>query len=469
MRTVLIFLIIILSNPVIKGQVCGSYFKESLPLKPGEKYEYIDRFGNEYTEAELRMNEEASTEICTAGHFKIVFDGSVNDADMQTTICNVFNYISTQIGNPYDREVIIGVNFSNLSNNVVAVGSPIFSYFTCGLVDNAVWELFTTEAGTTSNNLGTHGTIILNENYRNNFFSCVNQCTNGINPPTTNYDLYTIVLHEALHVLGVGSLINLNGLYVGRHTRWDTHLYSQTENLNVLDDEPSSLFGCCSVKKVHDDIVIPEGLVSFCSSNPMITVGANNPNLQVNAAYPISLSQITDGELMNILSHLCDPMSPIYFNVNGQVTRELRAEELSILCKLGYQSCVVPNNDCILYAGDDNYTLAPGEDQITISISEVLSNDEFSGGEPNFEILQYCGDYFSDINIQETNTELILSNLPIGYTEICYVIYGCNGECIEGHITIFNPMPCIEDENICEKICNGGFDGITTDLYLSLS
>ena len=124
----------------------------------------------------------------------------------------------------------------DLDANIGAVGTPFFPN-QCGLGHSLVHQqLFTGGANTPQ-----HGLIAVNANI-SNFY---------IGPPagigSNQVDYYTVILHEALHVMGFGSQITPNGSPAqGFYTLWDLNIVNNDGEHMILPTIPSANGSCCA-------------------------------------------------------------------------------------------------------------------------------------------------------------------------------------------------------------------------------
>ncbi len=246
----------------------------------------FDGFGNKYTLKDIsiynalrngtatyknpldeqRLNR--TTSGCTSGYFQVYFepgcgmDGSGHpDMDYRNVLCQVLNDISQFLPSPCTgtgQKVNIWVRTS--TTGVLGVGSPFYNIPYCatdsGITDNTAW--ITINSGTdafknissplVTSGGGSSGSIYFHGSIRFNFGGTIKWHTNlATAPGSGETDLYTVALHEMMHVLGFGSLIDHNGISVigskyPFYTRYDTHL--QTPAGANLITQPAGYLGC---------------------------------------------------------------------------------------------------------------------------------------------------------------------------------------------------------------------------------
>ncbi|MBU3699606.1 MAG: hypothetical protein FGM33_06280 [Candidatus Kapabacteria bacterium] len=171
--------------------------------------------------------------------------------------------------------------------------------------------------------MGTHGRIVLNTRFT--FGVEQNGC------PPDAVDLYSVLLHELLHVLGMASIVGLECQPTGSRakqtyaSRWDALLH-------VRDEQPMITFECGSLLSV-----LPDGIGGAAA----VVTPTNAPHggFQITGASP------ADGCVYD-LSHLLpskpgDSVIMLASIGKGQTRRDLQDAELRCLLALGY---AVPEN-----------------------------------------------------------------------------------------------------------------------------
>jgi hypothetical protein len=207
---------------------CGTYTKEpSYPVWyfPGDSSDiYFDRFGNLYSRDEITTayHTNAYQANCTnTGYFNLILEGNFTPQE-EMTVCAVFNYLSTlitpQAANPFIN-IHIAKGFTG--SFVLGTGSPLWSTQECGISNSLVQEgLYGNASG-----VGTdHGFIRINSGIAWHTLDMDNTCLPDVVCPN-RYDLYSVVLHEAFHVLGFASNITVNGM--GQGVPWTGNIYSR--------------------------------------------------------------------------------------------------------------------------------------------------------------------------------------------------------------------------------------------------
>lgn len=254
-----------------------------------EEVKIYDRFGNEYAKEELII----PNNTWTAGIFVLHFDDEDNNTgsgfddaasgtyfatkgqDRREVVIQVFEDLSELITNggslpnPYTGitpntqvEIRISTNIDFSGNPMPAgaagIGSSFYlDYPNSGIVHGVAWKTITSGIDAYNGLLNApafHGRMSLRIDNSINWYLNLSGGTIGSN----QNDMYTVVLHEALHILGFASLIDNNGTSKfgnGNYAGFDTFLKSGGSNLittstNCYDHQfsgsTSSLIGGCN-------------------------------------------------------------------------------------------------------------------------------------------------------------------------------------------------------------------------------
>jgi hypothetical protein len=362
---------------------CGE-IKRLTPVHPDSVIVAYDRFGNPYLASELALTQQG---LCpNAGFFVLDYTniGSFT-ADEQNTICQVFYDLSNLIENPGNVLIQIKITKTLLDTDEGATGTPLFTPG-CGIGYPRALALIKGLEGTAT--LTASGTLDINS-----FFTWHTINNDPLSPGSNLPDLYSAVLHEALHILGVGSLISTMGTPItgSYYSNWDLSLKTESGTPMIVPGVgPGMELECCDQHKFNPELASPgqvssflSGLINNCggSSGPpriIYDLGTGNPT--VNGL----------GSLANALSHLdedCDnlPSNEYYVMhhtlMTGETRRTLHQKELQVLQQLGYQlnGSGGSDEDCIVIAESDtynNFSLAVGQ-TIIIPYAFLLSNDVF--------------------------------------------------------------------------------------------
>ena len=194
--------------------------------------------------------------------------------------------------------------------------------------------------------------------------------------PTNTFDLYSVILHEAIHTLGFysyltfdgqGTAVNLlslsNSPVAGRYyTRYDTHLHQLTNGGSLPLIVPTSNAGfMANPYSWHfnpaiatANTAIANTLLNSCAFDANFNMSPAAIVYQYNGAnYPVYAPNVFSGGAS--LSHLhvgCSINGTAtttqyvmnWFASAGEVKRNITTDELNILCSLGYK--ILGTNNC---------------------------------------------------------------------------------------------------------------------------
>lgn len=217
----------------------------------------MDRFGNKYFPKELLVD-PFDLECNGAGYFALDFSGGFTTEE-KNTICQVFQDLSNLIVSA-QNEIPIRIVKTLTPTGVYGAASAIWrnDVFTggCGIDRSLIWEHI-------NSNVSYDG--VLQENYFAGIMRISNDLddkdwhtldldgTGGFNNPTitsNHVDLYSVVLHETLHMIGFESLMKANGDPTnGLYAPWDQFLVQQTKMFGMTSNtsliEASENETCC--------------------------------------------------------------------------------------------------------------------------------------------------------------------------------------------------------------------------------
>jgi hypothetical protein len=188
-------------------------------------------------------------------------------------------------------------------------GSPVWQFNECGINNSIIFDQIV--SGNSNYPSGfISGVICIRPNPSVGTWHTLDQDCSPIDPCVGVFedDLYTVMLHEALHIVGFASLIGLDGSSTNGavYSRWDNLLYSTNENDYLIKPEFSS--SCCDYHLFNEEDFsnMPMDLSGDCSMNVFIFDGTNiiaevNNDLVVPA---------NNGDMGNKLSHLDNSCTP---------------------------------------------------------------------------------------------------------------------------------------------------------------
>ena len=433
--------------------LCGVIEKKAKPDLSG--YDgpiFYDRFGNLYTEDELAKPwKKKNAQKVLIGNFDILFTGF--SAAEVATMTAAFEYLSTLIGiGPQGIAPRISVRKKELDPGVLGQGSPYFGAHFCGYANNYPLEMMVSGQTLGNSVAPTAGTLEIN--------SLIDWHTIDSDPISAGtYDLFSVTIHEVLHILGFSSLIGLNGDPVmGFYSRWDLFLYSDNLPDYLLIDDGDPDPGCCRGLAPNPNLIFPDDVAGSCLDEVYFREGGNIA--QVYGDYG-GLPQ-DNSTMINALSHLdrCGGPGDQYVMFtsldDGELRRTLQPEEIEILYALGYPK---ENNAevCHVIANNDLYNLIAGNE---IPYDHLLANDLVPDGTIPELILQGCGTLIYYASVTPTASGFLIENAPPGFYFLCYSVKGCDGECSVATVTVLNyppPPPCAPCENN-ELFCYGTFE-----------
>jgi uncharacterized delta-60 repeat protein len=501
-------------------------------LSPEGKLETIyDNQGNEFKLKDILINNPRNSGILatralscsTSSYFNLYFESGCGMEDTsnpshnarRAVMCKVFEDVSNFISSPLSitgNKVNIWVrNIANMNIPSGTLGSGSSFYLPSpnvgGILDGEIWKTIHLGVDSYTNvlngtNLFYHGTVSFNFNDPN-----INWNTNlSINTPSSLYDLYTVILHEVLHSLGIGSFINQNGNSIDPfpyYSRYDTFLRT---NNNV----PLLSVGNCSMYDVSfNSGVSPTVLRPGCTLQNNLSTGVlNNTNCSEAIKYEgssiIPVYTPTCFEQGSSLSHFEDLLYPnctlsygndSYFvlsNVNllGTTKRYLKPEERNVLCDIGYNVqttygesstiggffnyggticagiTVAGLNDGINSNGDYTF-VGNANNNITINGATILNNDANATG---FECLQdisapstlseTSGNSSTAVNFTSATTGLhVLRYVPVNGTQRGNITY----------IYVYIRVPassggCSPKPSSCNLVMNGNFEEFSSQI-----
>ena len=370
----------------------------------------LDQNGNKYRLIDLLVNRNSNNNgsalnrspliNCTStSYFNLFFEAGSGmeivvdpvqnniNAARRATVCQVFQDLSAFINSPLTttgNKVNIWIRNINAlqlpsTNGLLGVGSGFYnlpsSTTTSGIADNEVWKtihsgvdsyanvaapLVTTGTSSNASGLFYHGYLALNFNTNNNPAIVWNTNTTTTNV-ANRYDLYSVVLHEMMHVLGFNTLINENGLSrfnsanYKYFARYDQFLKSNS-NVNLLRNAVNStLFGNeYNLNNIGVNVVRPNcGIIGNVNTGPSLdntvcgaeikfagttnTVPVYTPACYENGS---SLSHFEDQHYPTCNSTLYGGNNNYFLMCNaggtGVTRRYLKPEERNALCDIGY-------------------------------------------------------------------------------------------------------------------------------------
>jgi hypothetical protein len=246
--------------------------------KPESNWKISDRVGNEYdlpnvsTTSTKNMSgtnsysTNASNHFCTAGYFDLSYEiGSYFDGNTaaQAVMCEVFRNLSGLINSPLlSNTVTVRILLGNISGTInpaaIAFASPLYlcpvaavpQNLNPSVIESLVYKTIksgsdaynnippSTFVGFPGNSQYYHGYITIKPSVQ--WYAGL-----GTSTVSAEYDLYSVMLHEAMHVLGFLSLMDANGQSnlgsgVNYYSSYDKFLYNSAMVPLLPSSTPSS-------------------------------------------------------------------------------------------------------------------------------------------------------------------------------------------------------------------------------------
>jgi len=363
------------------------------PATPSGFFDTVyDRFGTKYPLLNLSTDDRLRAKYaynpsavqlvtqyaCTSGYFDIYLEtgcGMENyatytpHAQRLNVVCHVLHDLSAFIQSPLDttgKKVRVLVrnyhSVVSVSPGPAAVASPYFivpdAPHVSGIVDGASWitilsgqDAFTGVISPLVSSGGLsfyHGYIAMDTSLLWNT-DLANLPDSSVNSDGY-YDLYTVLLHESLHLLGFASLIDSNGhsrlgTNYPYYTRYDSHLQTSS-NVNLIQNTPGScnymyndsFFASTSYLTSSGTVCNPDHTdcgtaVKYVSSG--VNVDVFTPHCWISGS---SLSHFEDECLSpsqnNTYFLMSNASNPGW--LPSPVKRYPKREERQVLCDIGY-------------------------------------------------------------------------------------------------------------------------------------
>ncbi len=411
-----------------------------------------DRFGNTYLEKNIRIEKltntendtESLTNTCDAGHFTLYFENgwSINSEDepMKNLVCQVFNDLSNILeASATNPQINIRINKEILGGGALGKGTPYWNInipdLTKKIGNFIIPDILAGHAHEGSN--GFHGQLIIASQV-DWFIDDTPLTTDDMQ--NDKKDLYTVVLHEALHILGFASRINENGNALplnetssySFYSEWDKYLYHNgTPLIATLEGSTNEYEYCIEYNYTH-------GL----SPQNILTGNCNELEFEYNGSYYEVINTESIGDIYNSLSHFnidCGGEDYVMHPSlsDGETRRNITEKEKEALCNIGYNitgTCISLDEYCFVSITDDFIIIEPGG-SYTLTVDEILSNDLLEGIIEDPILETTCGD-ISGLSISGTTGPLdIVANIEGEYS-FCYTITSCDGSCYDGLVNI---------------------------------
>ncbi|PTM14367.1 MAG: hypothetical protein DA408_03585 [Bacteroidetes bacterium] len=282
-------------------------------------FDFSDRFGNYYTAEELAFN-TAGIMCASSGHFLLDFSPDFTP-EQANTICRAFEDISL-LFNSAHSDIPIRIRKEDLGTGINGAATAFWRadglFNGCGIESNLVWEHINTDADFDQILAPGYSAGEFRINLTGVQWHTLNLDAGGdFNNPGVGAiatDLYSLALHEIMHILGFSSRITADGSPLnGFYSLWDRQLMgnfpSTTPPISIIvpiTNNPE----CCDAHQYNPAIGIDPGLLNInCNlSNPEAVFYQYGPNPSDRATVfgdyaPGSFNDLT-AQTINILSHI---------------------------------------------------------------------------------------------------------------------------------------------------------------------
>ena len=415
---------------------------------------YFDRFGNRYSanelsvpggqttanQVQLQSLKSLAVTSCdcltdfgiSTGKFELYFEdcelntasgfddqtpsagGSTLGRDRRRTICQVYADLNSTIlqnaatcGMPADNVRVrimpsqangYYADGSNLAPLPVTVGGAASAFTTYGPKEGIVEVMPWIVLNTGSDQQFNYGSQLYHGFLRINFTSFTNtwQTDHTVPVASNAVDLYSVALHETMHMLGMGSFLNYDGLawysrltgnFNGGYSRWDSHMKKAAGNVDVLT--PFTPYDYI----LNPLLTLPADLLNSCNGTDL-WIGDHQAPL-----YSGTSANYSPG---SSLSHLDESCTGASYVLNptiapGDDKRTISTTELQLFADLGYQ--VSGYSNCVVAGVDDFYgncaktfvvSSCPGS-SLTITTADLIANDINATGATNVELISTSG------------------------------------------------------------------------------
>lgn len=404
------------------------------------------------------------------------FDDPILGASRRSVLCQVFSELAQSIipnPNVCDGSIpTINIRIQPsqtpsmppLAINVGGTGGPYFYNEQVGIADGLPWIILNSGSIPSGFAQTYHGTMRVNFNPASNFIWHLDTNTN---PPPDQHDLYTVCLHEAIHVLGFLSFLSDAGISIsnpfgngsGGYTRYDSFLKminddngSIPNNTPVIVNNPSPSLSW----NFNSPLITTDELHRSCL-DPSIT----GPDMIFagNSKYPIFTAAQTSNSSFSHLNINCDNSITPEYTMNPSlpkgVRRPLTNAERDILCTLGYRLNNSGISDCnCAVGGSDDFGSGCGGNEYIVSICQTLQIDiaDLLENDPNavdIEFLQLINPSIGSLT-QTSPGVYLFDPAQTGLAILIYVPIGCNGKTGNKtyvYIRVINGENCITSCN----------------------
>ncbi|MFM9946946.1 MAG: PKD domain-containing protein [Saprospiraceae bacterium] len=488
--------------------LCGNFVKT--PPEIGENdIVYSDRFANLYLEEEI-LKSATLTDNCGCGefsntdipgveesYFELTFDDCVNNYDTafhesqgdlglmrRKVACRVFTYLS-QLITPKspacsgEEPAKVNVRFvaynsqpvqNYVGTSTLAGASPYYeNVLEGGILDCLPWRVINnghyTVLGGHSDDELFHGEVAVD--FAKQFYL-------GDDPPgtgdTSAYDLYSVLLHEALHFLGFASLIQpitgIPSVQAGAisYSRYDSFLKlagganvvarDNTDpyrwNLNI---DAADLHKSCIDSGAVDMIFPP-------LSGDSLPIYTGNASFGGAALLGTAFSHLNDSCQGGVTNYLMKP------SFNPGVRMEPGDAERRVLCALGYQVEGIEDCACVA-SGDHDFTEGCGGEPLELEICDdvtelIIHLDSLTGNDQPGVQIGHLTSLTPDAGTLEFIDSVTIRFTPCAPGTHRFKYIPVADSCQEGSTVLINikVTKCLDDCSFftTEDPVNGGYN-----------
>ncbi len=475
----------------------------------------LDRFGNVYDLEDLLIPPPAANPNggCQSGYFNLTFDVNF-PMDKQPTVCKVFADLSAIIVQHNNTlgcgdaipasNVDIDIIWEDLTPvDVLGIGTPFYSGPEDAFCDEMLLDRpFIKINGGIVNPFATEifdGRLRINAHPAKLMPNLpplpLTWQIGPALPGPTEVDLYSVTLHEALHILGFASRVGLGNAY----SLWD-RILNLTDNfvpnggsqnlVPILTNSPAHL-PCTTSSNNCWDFKAPEVnsgnintlVVNTCSTAP------GTPDIVVGATGIAPIDWANGGANSAALSHLSETCngnpSEVYVMRGGfdpgMARRDISQGELQILCEIGYQTTSPNCNACYNIANQDRYHIedavccfktyyACAGQTIKVLNAELLCNDVTNGNTQEVTRVWDSNPNFPTVNpvpnAAGTGWDILIpANYNSSTANLSYTSTGCDCRQHNARFDIVVDRqcpPCTFTPDPCDNLlCAGDFENFT--------